>query len=112
MEIGPWQRGILKKGSFLQVPGITENSVKKADNLLVLERKPASIKLVACPCCSTRESKKRPEDWYFDNDLVRQSVAGRYDPEPAGTAVWQCVLCKNRRKVTPAKAMTFILTHL
>lgn len=29
-----------------------------------------------------------------------------------GTMEWQCILCRNKREVTPAKAMTFILTTL
>ena len=90
----------------------SQKHVKKADFTPAVRPVPASIKLVACPCCSTMQSRATVEDWYFEKKLVRAALAGPYDPEPAGTKVWQCVICKNRRKVTPAKAMTFILTYL
>lgn len=32
--------------------------------------------------------------------------------KPKGTMEWQCILCKNKRQVSPVKAMTFILTTL
>lgn len=68
--------------------------------------------MVPCPCCTGPAADAREEDWYFDRNLIRVASAGPYDPEPAGTIVWQCRICQNRRKVTPAKAMTFILTTL
>lgn len=68
-----------------------------------------TLKLVPCPCCSTPASKLRPEEWYHDRKLVRPvQMAGKRK----GTMEWQCILCRNKREVTPAKAMTFILTTL
>lgn len=77
--------------------------------------RPASIKAskavnkVPCPCCTGPAADARPEDWYHERGLVRPV---QMPLRSKGVMEWQCILCKNTRKVTPAKAMTFILTNL
>jgi len=67
---------------------------------------------VLCPCCVGAASEARPAEWYHDRKLVRAVL----DPDPKraakGAQIWQCVICKNKRQVTPAQAMTFILLNL
>lgn len=76
--------------------------------------RPASItarvplKKVPCPCCTGPAADARPEDWYHERYLVQ---AVQMPLKPKGVMEWQCIVCKNTRKVTPAKAMTFILTN-
>jgi len=55
-----------------------------------------------CPCCVGAASEARPAEWYHDRKLVRAVL----DPDPKraakGAQIWQCVICKNKRQVTPA----------
>lgn len=65
--------------------------------------------LVPCPCCTGPAADARPEEWYHERHLVKPV---QMMLKPKGVKEWQCILCKNKRQVTPAKAMTFILTTL
>ncbi len=66
-------------------------------------------KLVPCPCCRGPVADARPEQWYFDLNLVK---AVQMANKPKGTKEWQCRLCKNKRVVRPDRAVTFVLSYL
>ena len=67
---------------------------------------------VLCPCCVGDASEARPESWYHERKLVQPIPAPEGCGYTKGARIWQCVICKNKRQVTPAQAMTFILLNL